>query len=189
MVVENSVNFIKDFEKKMFNAIEHLKRDFATLHVGGARADFLDTIQVEVYGSSMPIKHVATVNVSDTFSLTVVPFDKNNCKAIAKAIQDANLGVGVIAEVGSVRVTMPKVTEERRKEYVKILKKFAEEGKVSIRSIRREANDSVDLKKKSDNLSEDEVRRLKKEIQDLTDRFTDEIDSATKKKEEEILKV
>ena len=84
---------------------------------------------------------------------------------------------------------MPKVTEERRKEYVKILKKFAEEGKVSIRSIRREANDSVDLKKKSDNLSEDEVRRLKKEIQDLTDRFTDEIDSATKKKEEEILKV
>ena len=182
-------NFIKDVEKKMLGVIEHSKRDFATLHVGGARVDFLDTVQVNVYGSCAPIKYVATINVSDTFSLKVVPFDKNNCKVIAKAIQDANLGVGVIAEPDSIRVTMPKITEERRKEYVKILKKFAEEGKIVIRNVRHDANGAVDLKKKNDNLSEDEVRRLKKEIQDLTDRFINEIDKMTEKKESEILKI
>lgn len=180
---------IKDVEKTMSGVVEHTKRDFATLHVGGARADFLDTVSAEVYGSFMPMKQIATVNVVDNFSLLIVPFDSGNVKAIVKAIQEANFGVGVIAEGNSVRVTMPKITEDRRKEYVKILRQFAENGKTAIRSARRDANYEVDKLKKDQNLSEDEVRSLKKEIQNNTDRFCDKIDEMTKDKEKEILNI
>ena len=180
---------IKKVEKTMSGLTEHAVREFATLRVGSARADFLDTVQVEVYGQFMPIKHVATISVIDNFSLSVMPFDKNNNKAITKAIQEANLGVGVIAEPTSIRITMPKITEERRKEYVKILNQYAENGKIAIRGGRRDANDEVKTAKKNSEISEDEARRFENEIQKLTDKFVGEIETSAKKKEAEILKV
>ena len=118
-----------------------------------------------------------------------MPFDKNNNKAITKAIQEANLGVGVIAEPTSIRITMPKITEERRKEYVKILNQYAENGKIAIRGARRDANDEVKTAKKNSEISEDEARRFENEIQKLTDKFVGEIETSAKKKEAEILKV
>ena len=184
------MNFdIKNVEKTMAGLTEHAIREFATLRVGSARADFLDTVQVEAYGQFMPIKQVATVSVIDNFSLSVMPFDKGNNKAVAKAIQEANLGVGVIAEPNAIRVTMPKITEERRKEYVKILNQYAENGKIAIRGARRDANDEVKTAKKNSEISEDEARRFENEIQKLTDRFVAEIEKSAEKKEAEILKV
>jgi len=180
---------IKEVEKTMFGLTERTLHNFSTLKVGSARADFLDTIQVEAYGQFMPIKQVATINVLDNFSLSVNPFDKSNTKAVIKAIQDANLGVGVIAEATSIRITMPKITEERRKEYVKILWKYAEEGKIAIRGVRRDANDEVKTAKKNSEISEDEMKRFENEIQKLTDKFVNEIDKQAEKKEEEILRV
>ena len=176
-------------DKQMAGIVEHTIREFATLRVGSARADFLDTIQVEAYGQFMPIKQVATISVVDNFSLSVVPFDKENVKNVVKAIQDANLGVGVIAEAGSVRITMPKITEDRRKEYVKILGQYAEKGKIAIRGARRDAMDKNKTLKKNSEISEDEEKRNEKEIQKLTDKYVDEIEKASAKKEQEILKV
>ena len=180
---------LKNVEKTMTGLTEHTIREFSTLRVGSARADFLDSVQVEAYGQFMPIKQVATISVLDNFSLSVVPFDKSNSKSITKAIQEANLGVGVIAEATSIRITMPKITEERRKEYVKILKQYAENGKVAIRGARRDEKKKVKIAKKNSELSEDEAKRFENEIQKLTDRFVKEIEKAAEKKEAEILKV
>ena len=180
---------VKKVEKTMSGIVEHTVRNFSTLKVGVARVDFLDTVQVEAYGQFMPLKQVATISVLDNFSLSVVPFDKSNNKAVIKGIQDANLGVGVIAEATSIRITMPKITEERRKEYVKILGKYAEEGKIAIRGARRNANDEVKNAKKNSEISEDEARRFENDIQKLTDKYVAEIEMCAKKKEEDILKV
>ena len=175
-------------KNSMNGVLEHTIKKFSTLKVGVAQSDFLDSVQVEAYGQFMPIKQVATISVADNFSLIVNPFDKNNVKHIVKAIQEANLGVGVIAEAVSVRVTMPKITEERRKEYVKILYKYAEDSKISIRSYRHDAMDEIKQEKKN-GLSEDAVKNLEKEIQKLTDEFTKKIEDSAEKKEQEILKV
>ena len=165
--------------------MEHTIREFATLHVGAARADFLDSIKVEAYGQFMDMRQVATVSVRDNFYLSVVPFDKSN----TKAIQEANLGVGIIHEATHIRITMPKITEDRRKEFVKILGKFAENGKIAIRNARKDAMNKVKTMKQDSEISEDEQKRLEKEIQKFTDNSVDEIDKQAKKKEEEILKV
>lgn len=180
---------IKKVEIAMNGVLEHYNREFASLNVGKASADFLNSIQVEAYGQYMPIKQVATINVIDNFTLMVAPFDKNNIKTTAKAIQEANLGVGVIAEATSIRVTMPKITEERRKEYVKILKKYTEDGKIAIRGIRRDANDEIKTDKKNSEISEDIAKRLENDVQKLTDSFVNKLDEASEKKEAEILKV
>ena len=168
--------------KQMAGIVEHTVREFATLHVGAARADFLDSIKVEAYGQFMDMRQVATVSVLDNFSLSVVPF-------ITKAIQEANLGVGIIHEATHIRITMPKITEDRRKEFVKILGKFAENGKIAIRNARKDAMNKVKTMKQDSEISEDEQKRLEKEIQKFTDNSVDEIDKQAKKKEEEILKV
>ena len=180
---------IASIEKQMAGVFEHTVREFATLRVGFARADFLDSVQVEAYGQFMPIKQVATINVVDNFSLSVVPFDKSNVKSVVKAIQEANLGVGVIAEANSVRITMPKITEERRKEYVKILGRYAEDGRIAIRKVRRDAMDDVKTAKKNSEISEDEAKRFENDIQKLTDKFVKQIDDTCDKKEQEILKI
>lgn len=176
-------------EKQMQCILEHTSREFSTLKVGQARADFLDTIQVEVYGQYMPIKHIATVSVVDNFSLSVSPFDKSNQKEIIKAIQEANLGVSVIAEANGIRVVMPKITEDRRKEYVKILSKYAEDGKIAIRNARRDANDKIKTAKNNSEMSEDIAKREENAVQKLTDKFVEEIERLADKKEKEILKV
>ena len=180
---------LKTTEKDMQGSLEHTLRDFATLRVGMASANFLDTVSVEAYGQFMPIKQTATISVADNFTLIVAPFDKGNLKAIVKAIQEANLGVGVIAEANSIRITMPKITQERREEYVKILGKYAEDGKVAIRNVRREAMDKIKADKKASEISEDEQKRNENEVQKLTDKFVAEIEKAQKAKEAEIMKI
>lgn len=180
---------IKIVEKQMSGSVEHTIREFNTLKVGSARVDFLDTIQVEAYGQFMSIKQVATISVVDNFSLLVAPFDKSNQKAIVKAIQEANLGVGIISEATGVRITMPKITEDRRKEYVKILGKYAEDGKIAIRRIRQDAMNKIKALKKDSLISEDEAKRNENDVQKLTDKYILEIETSAKKKENEILKV
>jgi len=180
---------IVDTENAMIGLMGHIKRNINTLRVGSARADFLDTIQVEAYGQFMSIKQVATISVVDNFSLLVIPFDKSNNKAVTKAIQEANLGVSVVSEPTSIRVTMPKITEERRKEYVKILKQYAENGRISIRGARQDANKKITDAERSKEISEDNANRLKDQVQKLTDRFVKDIDKLSEEKEKEILKV
>ena len=180
---------IKNVSQQMESSVEHTFREFNTLKVGNARVDFLDIIQVEAYGQFMPLKQVATISVVDNFSLLVVPFDKSNQKNIVKAVQDANLGVGIISEATGIRITMPKITEDRRKEYVKILGKYEEDGKISIRKIRQDAMNKVRALKKESIISEDEMKRNENDIQKLTNKFVEEIEQFAKKKSEEILKV
>ncbi len=180
---------ISGFEKKMSGIVEHTIRNFSTLRVGFARPDFLEGIKVEAYGQLMPINQVATIGILDNFSLSVAPFDKSNNKNITKAIQEANLGVGIINEATHIRVTMPKITEERRKEYVKILKKYTEDGKIAIRGVRRDANDAVKNAKKNNEISEDEAKRFENDVQKMTDKFVDEIDKKAEVKEKEIMSI
>jgi ribosome recycling factor len=180
---------LNDIRSNMTASLNHAVKNFSTLRVGAARADILDGITVFLYGQNLPIKQTATINVTDNFTLTVTPFDKSNAKAIVKAIQEANLGVGVISEANLIRVTMPKITQENRIQLIKVLKNYLEEAKVSIRNIRRNAMDAIKNMKKDSLISENEMKRYETEIQKITDEFIDKIEEAATKREKEIMTV
>ena len=167
---------ISKVEKLMQDSYNHAIKVFSSLRVGAVSANFLDEIEVDVYNSAMMLKQVATVSVTDNFTLSVLPFDKSTLKNIMKAIQEANLGVGISTDNNNIKVTMPKITEERRKEMVKILKGYLEDSKVSIRNVRRDAMESVKKMQKDSIISEDQAKRNENEIQKLTDKTISEIE-------------
>lgn len=178
---------INNVKEKMERSYQGILRTLSGLAASKVNPDFLDGVRVEVYGSEMRIRETAIVGVIDNFTLSVSPFDKGNTKSIAKAIQDANLGVSVMAGATEIRVAIPKITEERRKEVVKVLHKSAEDGKVTIRNIRKDSMNEVKNLDKS--VSEDQKALYEKEIQKLTDLYVEKIDSEKSKKEKEIMTI
>src|ERR1700682_652506 len=180
---------IKDLETRMQVAADLLSREFAGVRTGRASTGLLDAVRVEAYGTLQPIGQVATVSVPDARTLVIQPWDATQITAIEKAIQKSDLGLTPSNDGKLIRLVMPTLTEERRKQLAKTVGKFAEDARVAIRNVRREANDKMKGLAKEKKISEDEERRGHDQIQKATDRFTAKIDELTKKKEQEVLTV
>jgi len=180
---------IKSAKERMQHSIEATERDFQTVRTGRATPALLDRVKVEYYGSEMPVNQVATVSVPEPRQLLISPWDKSVLPAITKAIHASDLGLTPNSDGSTIRLEIPALTEERRKELTKMVHHKAEEGKVAIRNIRRDANEHLDKREKAKEISEDDVERGKKEIQKLTDEFIARVDEITAKKVEEIMEV
>ncbi len=170
-------------KKHMEKAIEHLKLEFSKLRVGRATTSMVESVRVDVYGSSMTLKEVAALAIPDAKSITIQPWDKGLFNDIEKAILAANLGLTPMNDGKIIRINLPPLTEERRKDFVKQIKKLGEDVKVNVRNARR---DALDLAKK-DELSEDEMKRFQDEIQKVTDQFTGETDKLVESKSKEVM--
>lgn len=173
----------------MNKTIESLKGEFSKVRTGRASTKLLDTVKVDAYGTQCPLNQVATLSVPESKMLIVQPFDPHIVGDIEKAILAANLGLTPSNDGKVIRITMPPLTEERRKDLVKVVKQYAEEARVAIRHHRRDANDEVKNLEKSKVLSEDDARNSQKNIQDLTDRTIKKIDELALQKEKEIMQV
>jgi len=176
-----------DIERRMNGAVESLKHDLSGLRTGRANVALLDPVVCEVYGSMMPLNQVATVSAPEARMLSVQVWDKANVIAVEKGIAHANLGLNPIVDGQTLRLPIPDLTEERRKELAKLAHQYAEKAKVAIRNVRRDAMESLKEDEKKKEISEDEHKRLDTEVQKLTDRFVGEVDAATEHKEKEIL--
>ena len=176
-------------EKKMKSALEHLRSDLQSIRTGRANPAILDSVMVEVYGTNMRLKDIASVTTPEARQLLITPFDANNSASIGKAIEKANLNLQPITEGNAVRINVPPMDEALRKEMVKQVNKKKEDGKVSIRNIRRESNDLVKKQKSDGDISEDQVKKIEKSVQDLTDKFCKEADELATIKEKDILTV
>jgi len=176
-------------EQKMSKAINVLKRDFDKIRTGRVHPSILDQVSVDYYGTMTPINQVASVTVLDSQTLSVVPWEKNFISSIEKAILESNIGLNPSSVGDLIKVPMPPLSQERRKELIKVVKGFAEDCKVSIRNIRREANDASKKKLKDKEISSDEDKRFQDEIQKLTDVNIKNVDSCLAVKEQEIMTV
>ena len=173
----------------MDKSIQSLKKDLSTLRTGRANPSMLDTIKVDVYGQMMPIEQLATVNVPEARLISLQVWDKANIPLVDSAIQKSELGINPQIDGQIIRLRIPDLTEERRKELIKVLKNMGEKGKISIRNIRREANEDLKKKLKNKVISEDENKNFEKNIQKITDINIDSIDKILTDKEKEILQI
>lgn len=171
---------------KMSAAIEHLKNELKGVRTGRANPAMLDTVTVEVYGTMMRLKDIATVTTPEARMLLVTPFDPKNAAVIGKGIERANLGINPITDGNVVRVKIQPMDDSRRKEMITLAHKYCENCKVSIRNVRRDANESVRKQKADGEIAEDIMKKLEKQIQELTDKFCKEADDLTEKKVKEI---
>lgn len=179
----------KIYDEKMGKTIDVVKADFASVRAGRANAGVLDRIQVEYYGTPTPIQQVASISTPDPRTLAIQPWDTSMLKAIEKAIQTSDLGINPSNDGRVIRLAFPQLTEERRLELTKQVRKYGENGKVAIRNVRRDAVDHFkELKKKSE-ITEDTQKDLEKEIQDITDKRCKEIDALMAEKEKELMAV
>lgn len=178
----------KNAEDRMEKALAALKRELSTLRVGRASPAMLDRISADYYGTPTPINQLGSINTPDTRTLVIQPWDKSALAAIEKAIQKSDLGLNPVSDGSIIRIAIPPLTEERRKDLVKETKKIGEEAKVAIRNVRRDANDEIKKKEKAE-ISEDESRRHQDDIQKLTDRHIAEVDKILAAKEKEIMEV
>lgn len=179
----------RETEQKMQKAIEATRSDFAAIRTGRASTALLDRVQVEAYGSTVPLKQVASVNSPDGRSLVVTAFDKTTVGAIRKAIETSDLGLNPNVDGMLIRLSIPPLTEERRKDLVKVVRKKAEEHKVAIRTIRQKANDQVKGLAKNHEITDDMIKRGGDQVQKLTDKYVKEIDALAAGKEKEIMEV
>ncbi|MDA0987065.1 MAG: ribosome recycling factor [Bacteroidetes bacterium] len=182
-------NILKDTDLRMHKAIEAARNELQKIRTGKASTGLLDTVKVDAYGSQMTLTQVGTINISDAHSLSVSPWDKSLIGAIEKGILSANLGLNPQNDGSVIRIPIPPLTEERRKELIKLVKKFCEEGKISIRNIRRDANEHIKKLLKDKSISEDDDKRGESEIQKMTDKFTKEIDNILVVKEKELMEI
>ncbi|RKI67639.1 ribosome recycling factor [bacterium 1xD42-67] len=180
---------IVSYDERMLKTIEVVKSNFAAVRAGRANAGVLDRITVEYYGAPTPLNQVANIGSPDPRTLTVQPYDMSLLKAIEKAIQTSDLGINPQNDGRVIRLAFPQLTEERRKELTKQVRKYGEEGKVALRNIRRDAMDDVKKKTKKSELTEDDQKKLEKELQELTDKRCRDIDDLTAKKEKELMAV
>jgi ribosome recycling factor len=174
---------------RMENSLQALQQEFSGLRTGRASASLLEHVTVDVYGSMMPLNQVGTVSVPEARLLSVSVWDKANVKAVEKAITNAGLGLNPVADGQLVRVPVPEMSEERRKEMVKVAGKYAENTRIAIRNIRRDGIDFYKKQEKDKEISEDELHRYQDDIQSLTDEFIKEVDALLSKKEEDIMSV
>ncbi|OUM98764.1 MAG: ribosome recycling factor [Paenibacillaceae bacterium ZCTH02-B3] len=175
----------KNAEERMDKTLQALKRDLTTLRAGRASPALLEKVQAEYYGAMMPVNQLGSIHTPDPRTLVIQPWDKSSLAAIERAILKSDLGLTPVNDGEVIRINIPPLTEERRMELVKSTRKLGEEAKVAIRNIRRDANDEIKKKEKSE-ISEDESRRHQEDIQKLTDRFIAEIDKMLAAKEKEI---
>ena len=180
---------ITSYDEKMLKTIEVVKSNFASVRAGRANAGVLDRITVEYYGTPTPLNQVANIGSPDPRTLTVQPYDMSLMKAIEKAIQTSDLGINPQNDGRVIRLSFPQLTEERRKDLTKQVRKYGEEGKVALRNIRRDAMDDIKKRTKKSELTEDDQKKLEKELQELTDKRCKELDDLTAKKEKELMAV
>lgn len=175
--------------EQMKKSVEATKENFMGIRTGRANPALLNGIMVDYYGAPTPIKAVASIGVPEPRTLSVTPFDASQANAVEKAIRDSDLGVSPNRDGNVIRVTMPELTEDRRKEYVKLAKTKAEEGKVAVRNIRRKTKENIDKSVKDGEIGEDEGERLQKELDKVTKQVTDSLDALLDGKQKEIMEV
>ena len=176
-----------DVQRRMTGAVESLKHDLSGLRTGRASTALLDPVNVEVYGAHMPLNQVATVSTPEPRLLSVQVWDKSNVGPVEKAIRNAGLGINPVIDGQNIRLPIPDLTEERRKELAKLAGQYAEKAKIAARNVRRDAMDGLKADEKKHEISEDERKRLETEVQKMTDETIAEIDAAAAAKEKEIL--
>ena len=184
-----SKELIQAGEDRMKKAIEALNREFATLRAGRANPSILEKVTVEYYGAPTAVNQLASISVPEARMLVIQPFDKTSIGDIEKAILKSDLGLTPSNDGTVIRITIPALTEERRRDLVKLVKKYAEEGKVAVRNIRRDVNDDLKKIQKDGEMTEDELRRSTDDVQKLTDKYISEIDKVAENKEKEIMEV
>ncbi|MEE8558119.1 MAG: ribosome recycling factor [Myxococcota bacterium] len=181
--------FVEEAQKGMQKSVESLQHDLSRIRTGRANPALLDGVQVDYYGTPTPLRQLATLNAPEARLLTVQPFDSSTLPQIERAILKADLGLSPVNDKKILRVPIPELTEERRKELCKQVKKMAEEHKVGVRSARRDAMSQIKDAEKEGDLAKDESHRVQKKIEDVTHEFTEKIDQVVAAKEEEILRV
>lgn len=182
-------DIIKDTRQHMDKSLAALQHEFASVRTGRASASILDKIHIEAYGSQMPLNQVANIKVPEPQTILVEPWDKSVIGAVEKAILTSDLGLNPSNDGSVIRLPIPPLTEERRKELVKLCKGYAEEARVAVRNIRRDANHKLDKLAKDGEISEDDVRRAEADVQKMTDGHVKDIDDALKRKEAEVMEV
>jgi ribosome recycling factor len=180
---------LKHTEEKMHKAVEVVRHELTKIRTGKATTALLDGVRVDYYGSPMTLQQVANVSVLDVHTISVQPWDKGMVGPIDKAIQAANLGLNPVSDGTVIRVPIPPLNEERRKELVKLVKKFAEEGKIAVRNVRRDAIEHLKKSEKSEHFSEDDRKRAEADVQKMTDKFVKDADALVVLKEKEIMEV
>ncbi len=179
----------KDAARRMDQAVEHTQTEFGSVRTGRASSSLLDRIQIDYYGTPTPLKNLATINVPEPRSLTVQPFDPTSIKAIEKAIQESDLGVFPSNDGKLIRLAIPQLTEERRKELAKVVHRLAEDGRIAVRNVRRDAIQQLKQMVDNGEVGADEEHRGEERVQKLTDEHVHRIDDLLKKKEAEIMEV
>lgn len=180
---------VKDAKQRMDKSIEAFRDEISKIRTGKATTALLDSVRVDYYGNMSPLNQVGNVSVLDAHTLSITPWDKSMVSAVEKAIMQANLGFNPASDGTNIRIPVPPLNEERRKELVKLVKKFGEDYKIAIRNVRRDANDKLRKMEKDKELSEDQRRDSEDEIQKVTDNHTDKIDELIGLKEKEIMEV
>ncbi|MFZ0626508.1 MAG: ribosome recycling factor [Acidimicrobiia bacterium] len=180
-------DLLSDAEHKMDQAIDHVASEFATVRTGRANPQLLQRITVEYYGSPTPLQQLASISVPEPRLLVVQPYDRSTVSDIEKALQASDLGLNPSNDGNVIRIAFPPLTEERRKDLIKVVKNMAEEGRVAVRNIRRHAKS--EMEELHGEISDDDIRRGEDELQKLTDRFTEKIDQLAEHKEDELLEV
>lgn len=182
-------DIIKDTDSKMDKATEHVRNELIRIRTGKATTNLLDGVKVDYYGTITPLNQVGNLSTPDIHTITIQVWDKGTIPAVEKAIMNANLGLNPVNDGNLIRVPIPSLNEERRKELVKLVKKYAEDGKIAIRNIRREEIERLKKAEKDEHFSEDERKTAEGDIQKLTDKHTKEIDLLVTQKEKEIMEV
>ena len=176
-----------ELEGRMKRALSSLKDELSSVRTGRASTSLIENLSVDVYGSQMPLNQVATLSVPEARLITVQPWDKSTVKAVEKAIQESSLGLNPMNDGVLIRVPLPELTEDRRKDLVKIVHRYGEDAKIVIRGIRRDGIDSAKKMEKNKKISQDDMHMLEKVIQELTDRFVKQIDAEVERKEKDVV--
>ena len=180
---------LSSHEERMQKSIEALKREFASLRAGRANPSLLDKVMVDYYGAATPVNQMAAISVSEARILVIQPWDKSTLKLIEKAIQASDIGIQPVNDGNVIRLAFPQLTEDRRKELCKSIKKYGEECKVTVRSIRRDTMEKYKAMKKNSEITEDDLKDCEKKVQDLTDKMCADVDKMVADKEKEIMTV
>ena len=178
-----------DSKEKMDKAITHLQSDFSAVRTGRASPALVEKLRIDYYGSEVPLQQIAGINVPEARLLVITPYDKSSLKTIEKAIQNSDLGINPSNDGSVIRLAIPPLTEERRKEFVKVAKNKAEDGRIAVRNVRRSARHDLDALEKDGDISSDELERAEKELEKITHDYVAEIDRMLQTKEQELLEV
>ena len=182
-------DIVKDAEQKMKGAVEHAREEFGAIRTGRAHPAMFNKLMVDYYGAPTPLQQLATFQVPEARTVLISPFDRSSMGGIEKAIRDSDLGVNPANDGNVIRVVMPQLSEERRRDYIKVARSKAEESRVAVRNIRRHANDSVHKLAKDKEVGEDDARNAEKQLDGVTKKHVDTIDELVKSKEAELLEV